>query len=289
MNRTIRTLLVLAIAVGVAAFASLSIYKVVQRIPERQVEVATVHAVVAAKSMPMGTLLTADDVKLVGWPAKTPLSGGFSDEKAVMNRGLIAAVEQNEPITDSKLAPVGVGGGLPPSIPTGMRAISVKVNEVIGVAGFVVPGTRVDVVVTVQRQTQQGAQDSMSRIVVTGVQVLTAGTKIEQAKKDSEPIPSSVVTLLVTPEDAEKIALASNEGHITLTLRNPVDTKPTETQGVKMANLMGAPEPPAVVKLVKNQRVAVAPKPVVEEKPAPPPQYTVETIRAAKRTEEVVK
>jgi pilus assembly protein CpaB len=288
MNRTIRTLLVLAIALIVATIASVSIYKVVQRIPERQVEVATVHAVVAAKPMAMGTLLTADDVKVVGWPAKTPLSGGFSDAKAVVDRGLVAAVVENEPITESKLAPVGVGGGLPPSIPTGMRAISVKVNEVIGVAGFVVPGTRVDVVVTIQRQTQQGGQDSMSRIVVAGVQVLTAGTKIEQTKKDGEPIPSSVVTLLVTPEDAEKIALASNEGHITLTLRNPVDTKPAETQGVKLASLMGAPEPPPVVKVVKNQKVAVAPKPAVEEKPVRS-VYTVETIRAAKRTEEVVR
>jgi pilus assembly protein CpaB len=284
MNRTTRTLLVLAIAVTVATIASVSIYKAVQRIPERQVEVATVYTVVAAKPLPTGSLVAADDVKLVGWPAKTPLSGGISDPKAVVNRGLVASVLENEPITESKLAPVGAGGGLPPSIPAGMRAISVKVNEVIGVAGFVVPGTRVDVVVTVTRQ----EQDSMSRIVVSDVQVLTAGTKVEQAKKDSEPIPSSVVTLMVTPEDAEKIALASNEGHITLVLRNPLDVQPVGTRGVRMASLMGDPEPPPVVKVVKNQRVAVVPKPAVEEAPAPR-LYTVETIRAAKRTEEVVR
>jgi pilus assembly protein CpaB len=284
MNRTNRTLIVLAIAVFVATIASLSIYRAVQRIPERRVEVATVFAVVAAKPMSTGTLITADDVKVVGWPAKTPLAGGFSDVKAVVNRGLIAPVVENEPITDGKLAAIGVGAGLPPTIPPGMRAISVKVNEVIGVAGFVVPGTRVDLVVTVSRN----KDEAMSRIVVSNVQVLTAGTKIDPGKsRENDPIPTSVVTLLVTPEDAERISLASNEGHIMLTLRNPLDQNQTATKGVRMAGLMGEPAPAPVQKVVKGKPMMVAPKPV--EVAAAPRLYTVEAIRAAKRTEEVVR
>ena len=164
-----------------------------------------------------------------------------------------------------------------------MRAISVKVNEVIGVAGFVVPGTRVDVVVTLSRR----EQESLSRVVVSNVQVLTAGTKYDQDQaKDGKPVPSTVVTLLVTPEDAERIALASAEGSIMLTLRNPLDASPTETNGTRLAALMGKPDPPPVDEGGAG-RQAVVPPPTPA--PAPPPIYQVETIRAAKRTSEVVK
>jgi pilus assembly protein CpaB len=163
-----------------------------------------------------------------------------------------------------------------------MRAISVKVNEVIGVAGFVVPGTRVDVVVTISDR-----EASLSRVVVTNAQVLTAGTKFDQEQaKDGKPVQTGVVTLLVTPEDAERIALASNQGSIMLTLRNPLDTAPTVTKGVRMASLMGAPEPPPVVKVSQGVKRAEPAKVVL---PPPPSIYTVETIRAAKRAEEVVK
>src|SRR5690606_24802290 len=129
---------------------------------------------------------------------------------------------------------------------------SVKVNEVIGVAGFVVPGTRVDVVVTLSSGQNI---DSQSRVVVSNVQVLTAGTKFDQEQaRDGKPVPSTVVTLLVTPEDAERIALASAEGSIMLTLRNPLDMEPTETKGTRMAALMGAPDPPPVTRVVKGIR-----------------------------------
>ena len=129
----------------------------------------------------------------------------------MVNRGLIATVGENEPLTETKLAPLEAGAGLPPSIPPGMRAISVKVNEVVGVAGFVVPGTRVDVMVTLSDR--QREQDTMTRIVVSNVQVLTAGTRYDQEKaKEGKPIPSTVVTLLVTPDDAERIALGGVGG-----------------------------------------------------------------------------
>jgi pilus assembly protein CpaB len=283
MNRRTRTLVVVGIAVVLASLASLGVYRAVQRIPAREVEVATAHAVVAARPLPMGTLLTKDDVKVVGWPARTLVAGGFTSVDQVTNRGVTIALEENEPLTDGKLAPVGSGGGLPPSIPKGMRAISVKVNEVIGVAGFVVPGTNVDVVVTLRT----GNEGSMSRVVVSNVQVLTAGTRSDQQNaKGSQPITSSVVTLMVTPADAERIALAGAEGQIILMLRNPLDTVPTTTEGVRMASLMGQTTPPPVVKKAAATRV-IAPPPHPPEEPAPK-QYEVEAIRAAKRTEEIV-
>src|SRR5262249_22567140 len=136
MTRQTRTLVVVTVAVFAATLASYAVYLAISRIPVRTVEIATRHAVVAAKAMPMGTRLTKDSVKLVAWPAKTPLADGFSNVDDVVDRGLIASVVQNEPVTESKLAPKEAGAGLPPSIPPGMRAMSLKVNEVIGVAGF---------------------------------------------------------------------------------------------------------------------------------------------------------
>ena len=185
----------------------------------------------------------------------------------------------------TKVASLEAGAGLPPVIPEGMRAISVKVNEVVGVAGFVVPGTIVDVLVTV-RPTNGPQDEPMTRTVVSKVQVLTAGTKYDQEKsKNGEPIPTSVVTLAVLPEDAERIALAGNEGKITLALRNPLDIDSTDTKGVKLAALMRGNNPEPVIDRTLNRVIAK----VAPPSPPPPPLYTVETIRAAKRGSEVVK
>src|SRR5262252_7807317 len=152
MNRQTRTLIVLAVALVAAGAASYGVYAAITRIPVRQVEVATRHAVVAAKALPVGSLITPGSVKVVAWPAAAPLEGGFDKTEDVVGRGLIANVVENEPLVESKVAPKEAGAGLPPSITPGMRAMSVRVNEVIGVAGFVVPGTRVDVLVTIRQK-----------------------------------------------------------------------------------------------------------------------------------------
>jgi pilus assembly protein CpaB len=286
MSRNARLALVLAVALTAAGLASLVVYQVVSAIPVREVEVASLHAVVAAKSIPVGTIVTTEHLKLVPWPARNPVPGAFTKIEAVVNRGAIVEVAENEPLTESKLAPLGSGGGLPPTIPEGMRAISVRTNEVVGVAGFVIPGTRVDVLVTVKERGTQG--EPVSRAVVSNVQVLTAGTRFDQEKARSEgkPIPSTVVTLLVTPQDAERISLAASEGQITLTLRNPLDVARTTTNGVRMANLLAEPAAPVVPKRIEGRRVVVqAPPPA----PAAAPIYTVEAIRAAKRSEESVR
>jgi pilus assembly protein CpaB len=252
--------------------------------PVREVEVASVNVGVAAQSLTMGTRLHANHLRVVAWPSRNPVAGAFADPKELVDRGVISPIAENEPITTSKVASAEAGAGLPPVIPEGMRAISVRVNEVVGVAGFVVPGTIVDVLVTVRAA--DAKDEPMTRTVVSKVQVLTAGTKYDQEKsKSGEPIPTSVVTLAVIPEDAERIALASNEGKITLALRNPLDIDSTDTKGVKLAALMRGKNPEPVIDRARN-RVVAKPAP-----PAPPPPqiYTVETIRAAKRGSEVVK
>ena len=202
----------------------------------------------------------------------------------MVNRGVIAQIQENEPVTETRLAPVDGGAGLPPTIPQGMRAISVRVNEVVGVAGFAIPGTRVDVIVTLK-----DGVDDMTRVVVSNVQVLTAGTRYDQEKsKNGEAIPSSVVTLLLTPEDAERVVLASTEGQIMLSLRNPLDVVPTEASGTRTGSLFGEPPPPAPKPAAKPRPIVVAaaaPPPP----PAPPAPYVVEAIRAAKRSEETIK
>jgi pilus assembly protein CpaB len=288
MNRRNRNILVMCIAVATAGIASFGVYRAVTRIPVREVEVAHTFVVVAARSLPPGVRVSSSDVRLAAWPASSPVAGSFSSVDEVVNRALLASVVANEPLVQAKLATVEAGGGLQPAIPPGMRAMAVRVNEVIGVAGFIDPGTRVDLVVTIRSR-----EESTSRTVVSNVQVLAAGTRTEQARAgNAAPSAAAVVTLLVTPEDAERIALAQAEGQIVLVLRNPLDTEPTETSGVRTAGLFrGAePTPPPTAPAVRR-----APRPesslvVAAAEPVPPPKaYTVEAIRAAKRTEEVVR
>ena len=285
MNRNTRTLIVVAVAVLMAGLASFGVYLAVRSMPVREVEIARAQAVVAARPLTVGTLVTKDDVKLVPWPAANQVPGSFTEVEKVVNRGVISSTSENEPLTESKLAPVGSGAGLPPTIPEGMRAISVKVNEVIGVAGFVIPGTRVDVMVTVK-----GVDDKIqTRVVLSNVTVLTAGTRYDQerATQEGKPIPTSVVTLLLTPSDAEKMTLAAEEGRVMLALRNPLDIAPTQTSGARMAALLGEASPPPVKKVVEGRTFvkAASPPPAA----VAPRTYTVETIRAAKRSEEEVR
>jgi pilus assembly protein CpaB len=169
-------------------------------------------------------------------------------------------------------------------IPEGERAVSVRVNEVIGVAGYVLPGTRVDVV-AVASATDKKA-DTTSKVVLTNVQVLAAGTKMEQDGEGGKPMPVTVVTLLVVPEQAERLTLASTEGKIQLALRNPLDQSSPITTGVRPAGLLGdAPAP----KLVAPTRARFVSPPPVLAAVQVDPAVTVEMIRGDKRSEEIVR
>ena len=242
----------------------------------------------AARSLQTGAQLAAADVKLIGWPGDFVVPGAFNRVEDVINRGVLTEVVENEPLTASKLAAPGAGAGLPPVITPGMRAISVRVNEVVGVAGFVTPGNRVDVFVTLKQ-----GDSTLTKVVLSNVQVLTAGTKYEQDKSRSgEAIPSTVVTLLLTPEDAERVVLAATEGQIMLALRNPLDVEPTKTTGTRLSSLyqgVDGPPAPAAPRPAPRARVVVAPPPPPPPPPPEPKPYTVEAIRGARRTEEAIR
>src|SRR6187200_2658966 len=157
-----RTLIVLAVAVATAGVAAFGVYQAIQRMPAREVQMETVPVVVATRGLALGTRLTTDDLKVVSWPATTPVAGAVADPATLVDRGVIAPIAENEPVTTTRVAGPEAGAGLPPIIPAGMRAISVRVNEVIGVAGFVLPGTRVDVLVAVSDDgDESGRQEPM--------------------------------------------------------------------------------------------------------------------------------
>lgn len=202
---------------------------------------ATTHIVVAARDLALGTVLAPGDVKKIAWPSLTVPPGYAASEDQVMGRGLITPVSANEPLMTAKLADKEAGGGLPIVIPEGMRAVSVEVDEVIGVAGFVVPGTRVDVLVTFS---ESGDRDeAATRVILQNVQALASG-QTSQRSANGEPQTATVITLLVTPEQAEKLTLAATEGHIQLALRNTLDMAEVETDGIRAATLVRTEAPP---------------------------------------------
>ena len=195
---------------------------------------------------------------------------------------------KNEIVLGAKLASKEAGAGLPPIIPDGMRAVSVRVNEVIGVAGYVLPGTRVDVLATASPN--GNAQEVTSKVILSNVQVLTAGTRMEQDQEKGKPMAVTVVTLLVYPEQSERLALASTEGKIQLALRNPLDTSAPETPGMKTATLLGMAKSKAPVKTATTaSNGRKTPGPVSQDSPIAAPLPTVEMIRGDKRSSEVIK
>jgi pilus assembly protein CpaB len=281
-RKRVFTVLLLAITVG-AVFA-IGTYRYVQATPERPATVSTTQVMVAATNLNLGAALRAEDLRAINWPTEAMPAGVFSTPNDLVGRGLIQPVAQNEPFLPGKLAPVGAGAGLPPIIPDGMRALSVRVNDVIGVAGYVLPGTKVDVLVTVSPTAQ--LQDMTSKVILTNVQVLAAGTRIERDVEQDKPISVSVVTLLVDPLQAEALTLASTEGKIQLALRNPLDATMPPTPGIRPAVLLGQAAAPRRAAAAAPRAASAAPTGLA---PAPAPLPTVEIIRGDKRAQEVVR
>lgn len=278
----LRVFIVLVFAItagGVLAFAT---YNYVQRAPAKTVTIPTRPVVVAAADLDVGAALGKDDIRIIDWPANAVPAGAFGNPDEVMGRGLILPVIQNEPILPNKLASKDAGAGLPPAIPPGLRAVSVRVNEVIGVAGYVLPGTRVDVVATVNPSEKH--DDITSKVILTNVQVLAAGTKIERETEKSKPIAVSVVTLLVNPEESERLTLAASEGKIQLALRNPLDKDTPTTRGIRPAALLGVMPPVRLAAARTRTAAPAAAAPAVQAEPE-----TVEIIRGDKRAREIVR
>ena len=279
----IRIFLVLVLALTAGGVFAFGTYRYIQQVPEGGEGIATKPVIVAAVNLQLGAELHPEDLRIVEWPANAVPAAAFGSADQVVGRGLIQGVVENEPILPSKLAPKGAGVGLPPVIPAGMRALSVRVNDVVGVAGYVLPGTRVDVVATVN-PTQQHP-DVTSKVVLTNVLVLAAGTKIERDAEEGKPLSVSVVTLLVDPIEAERLTLASTEGKIQLALRNPLDTTAPSTPGIKPAALMAS----AVTSSAPRQRTLSSRPASAPAAAAPAPLPTVEIIRGDKRAQEVVR
>src|SRR5262245_24805298 len=278
----IRVFVVLALAVAAGGTFAYGTYQYIQNVPKSTPasSIPTSAVIVAANDLQIGAELKQEDLRAVQWPSNAVPNGTFGKPEDLVGRGLIMPMMANEPFLTSKLASKEAGAGLPPIIPEGQRALSVRVNDVVGVAGYVLPGTRVDVVATVNPTQQQ--TDVTSKVILTNVQVLAAGTKIEQDEKN-KPIQVSVVTLLVNPDEAERLTLASTEGKIQLALRNPLDKTAPQTFGIRPAALMGTGAP---VRRVASNTVSRQPQAVAPQAPAPAP--TVEIIRGDKRAQEVV-
>lgn len=234
-NRIGMVLLLALVSGGLAAYLAYTVLRnpanpVAERDPEATVEVA-----VAARDMGVGTMLTPEDVTMVRWPASAVPAGYPSSQTEVVGRGLITPVRMNEPLLATKLARKEAGGGLPIVLEEGQRALSVKVDEVIAVAGFVQPGTRVDVLVTLDGV--GNIDEPLTQLVLQDIEVLTAG-QVYQPNPDGEPTPVTVATLKVTPEQAEKLVLASQKGRIQLGLRNTLDRDSVTTEGARIATLL---------------------------------------------------
>jgi pilus assembly protein CpaB len=273
MNR-IRIFIVLFLALGLGGTFALATYRYITNRPVEKVALPTTPVVVAGADLALGAELRREDLRVIAWPADAVPAGSFTDPKDLVGRGLIQPIVQNEAVLPAKLAPVGSGAGLPPVIPEGKRAVSVRVNDVIGVAGYVLPGTHVDVLTTISPTNQD--TDMTSKVVLTNVLVLASGTKIEQDVENNKPVSVSVVTLMVDPLEAERLTLASTEGKIQLALRNPLDKTAPPTPGIQPPVLLG----------YQGARRAVAPSRVAA---APPPPPTVEVIRGDKRSQEVLR
>lgn len=234
MQRRAVVILVVALAcAGLAAYLAIRFLGGEEAGESRTVTLQPVA--VAAQPLSVGHTITEEDVKMVQWPADAVPVGFSESASEVVGRGVITPVAANEPLLASKLARAEAGGGLPIVIPEGLRAMSVAVNEVIGVAGFVLPGTYVDVLVTAQEP--QGGEEPETQVVLQDVKVLSAGQTIERTA-DGQAQTSSVVTLLVTPEDAETLTLAADYGRLQLALRNTLDRDSVETEGLDAAGIL---------------------------------------------------
>jgi pilus assembly protein CpaB len=285
MNKRLITVFLFALIV--AAGASLVLYRLVSaKISSRPVQPQK-KLVAAIRALETGTLIRSEDIKLTDWPGSLP-SGAIETIDAAVGRGVIAPIYASEPLVENRLAPRGAGGGLAATIPKGMRAVAVRVNDLVGVSGFVLPGMRVDVIISGNPPGNTSANTgTMSKTILQDIQVLSAGPKF-QRDEEGKPVSVPVVNLLVTPEQAEALSLASNEMRIQLVLRNPLDKDLAKTPGTAVSNLFSGVTGLRQVQqnLDYQPRRVSHPKALTSVVVAPPSDpVLVEVINGTKRTE----
>jgi len=225
--------------------------------------------VAATNDLPAGVALSPNDIAMVDWPSDMPLPGSFTKKEEVLGHPLIHSLGAKEPILKRDLGLEGSGIGLSTKIPPGMRATAIKSNEIVGVAGFLYPGSHVDVLCTINVPNNVG---TLTQTVLQDVEVLTAGQTIEPDPQ-GKPQQVDVVTLLLTPEDSQKLQLASTQGAIQFVLRNGTDTKTAELHPTRLDQLVPMTKPPAVV-VKSGKRVFVKAQPT----------YVLEVIQGTKKT-----
>lgn len=268
---------VLVFALIVAALATLLFYRLVAGRLSSEPAPVTARVFAAARTLPVGTLIRDVDVKVAPWAAPVPPDAVLKKEDLI-GRGVISTIYQGEPILEPRLAARGAGAGMAATIPPGMRAVAVRVNEIIGVAGFVLPGQRVDVLISGMAPGASQSLGTVTRTILQSIEVLSAGHNI-QRDAEGKPITVPVVNLLVTPEQAETLSLASAETRIQLVLRNPLDTETVKTPGTAVGNLFSGQRLAGLGERPAARRV----KPVVVEAVKERPEVVVEVIQGGKR------
>jgi len=249
---------------------------------------------VAKVAIPLGTKIVPEQVMMVQFPKESMPDGTFENADKLAGRVAVVNIAAREPITDSRLAPEGTAGGLSAVIPEGYRAMTVKVDDVVGISGFIMPGTLVDVVVVITPEDASRGAGPISKIVLQNIKVLANGQNIDKPENQRDVNSVKAVTLQVTPEQAEKLALASSEGRLQLVMRNSIDQGDEQTTGVNKRTLLGgehavpAPDPGSL----KSEQPEIKPRPVrrmivepeAKRTPSPaPPRASVEVIEGAKK------
>jgi pilus assembly protein CpaB len=245
MNKRLAGILFFALVVSAAA--SFLLYQLIAKRLVAQQDAATTQLLVAAKNLEVGAMIKEGDVKLADWKGAVPPHALTTPEE-VIGRGVISSTYEGEPILEERLAAKGAGAGLAATIPVGMRAVAVRVNEIVGVSGFVTPGQRVDILIMGNAPNMPNNVGTLARTLLQNIEVLSAGQEV-QKNNEGKPIQVPVVNLLVNPDQAEILSLASNEARIQLVLRNPLDTKEVTPPGTAMSYLFtgvgkGLPAPP---------------------------------------------
>jgi pilus assembly protein CpaB len=271
MRDRVGLLIALALASGlVAAFLAFNFLRSPQAPDQFQRTAgATYPVVVAARDLEVGSMLVAEDVRVIDWPADAAPQGFASSIDEVLGRGVVVPMRMNEPMLPDKLTGSDMGRGITVLIPEGYRAVSAPVNDVISVAGWVRPGSRVDVLVTLSQLPNQS--EPVTQVVLQNIEVLGNDRSI-QRDAEGEPQPISVVTFLVTPEQAERLAMAESEGRLHLALRNQIDLDSIDTRGVRPSELL-------------NRAPVMVRSPTGQMQPAAPRRMTVEVYRGPTRTE----
>ena len=271
-----KAVIILGVGIVIALLVSLFSYSYLQKKTNVQVQaLETQGIVVAAIDMPWGSVLGGNVVKSEPYLKRTLPPGSFSDPTLVSGRTLLFPVKAGEPILESKLAPASAqAGGVGAIITPKKRAMAAKVDKVIGVSGYIKPSSRVDVLVTLSKTGEGG--NPITKTVLENILVLAVGSEMEKTGKEEKPTPVDVITLEVTPEEAEKLALAATEGKLQMALRNSSDTAEVNTRGATIPALLASYSGPAPVKAAVKPSSS---RRVTQPAPPKPKTFTVELIR----------